>query len=73
MSELKIERPTRSREARAIASVQNDSETIRMSVIMDKKFHNRLKVIAIGMNMDLSTLVRQALNEYISKHASGKM
>lgn len=73
MSELKIERPTRTREARAIASVQNDAETIRMNVILDKKFHSRLKVIAIGLNMNVSTLVKQAINEYIGKHASKQM
>lgn len=68
MSQLQTGRP--SRKEKAILAVQNDKETSRMNVILDKSFHKRIKKLAVHLNTDVSSIVKELLNEYMSKHSN---
>lgn len=66
MSQLKTGRP--SKKDKAIASVQETQEdTIRMNVNIPKDFYKKIKQKALDENTTVTDIVKQALNEYMSK------
>ncbi|MBL0320471.1 MAG: hypothetical protein IPP74_14445 [Alphaproteobacteria bacterium] len=71
MSELTIGKS--SRIEKAIASVQKDTKIIRMNIILEKKMHNKIKMAAMYLETNVTTLVKNAVNEYISKYAPEHM
>lgn len=66
MSQLKTGRP--SKKDKAIASVQETQEgTIRMNVNIPKDFYKKIKQKALNEDTTVTDIVKQALNEYMSK------
>ena len=66
MSQLKTGRP--SKKDKAIASVQEAQEdTIRMNVNIPKAFYKKIKQKALDEDTNVTEIVKQALNEYMSK------
>lgn len=69
MSQLKTGRPTR--KDRAILAVQKDFEDdiVRMNVNLPKPFYKAIKHRALDMGITVTAIVKNALDEYISKHS----
>jgi predicted HicB family RNase H-like nuclease len=67
MPQLKTGRP--SRKDRAIIEVQKDydDDTVRMNVNLSRSFHKLIKQKALDMGVTVTTIVKDALDEYISK------
>lgn len=70
MSQLKTGRP--SRKDRAIIEVQRglESDTVRMNVNLPKPFYRTVKHKAFDLGVTVTTIVKTALDEYMSKHSS---
>ncbi len=70
MSQLKTGRPTR--KDRAIIAVQKDFEedTVRMNVNLPKPFYKAVKHRALDMGVTVTAIVKNALDEYISKNSN---
>ena len=66
MSLLKAGRPIGKKE-KAIASIKDDEETIRMNINIPKDFHKQLKQKALDEDTTIKEIVMRALNEYMSK------
>lgn len=70
MSQLKAGRP--SKKDRAIIEVQKnlENDTVRMNVNIPKPFYKAVKRKAFEMEVTITEIVKNALDEYISKHSN---
>lgn len=66
MSKLASGRP--SRKETAIASVQDNKESVvRINVNVPKSFYKKIKQEALNRDLSITSIVKTAINEYISK------
>lgn len=65
MTQLKVGRPTR--KEKAIEAVQSMEEITRLNINLPKSFYMAIKRKALDQDITVTTLVQNALNEYMSK------
>lgn len=66
MSLLKAGRPIGKKE-KAIASIKDSEESIRININIPKDFHKQLKQKALDEDTTIKDIVIRALNAYMSK------
>jgi predicted HicB family RNase H-like nuclease len=68
MSKLKAGRPSTSKKEKAIADVVSSSDNmVKMNVNITKALHKKMKQKALDNDTTVTTLVINALNEFLSK------